>query len=64
MISTLFPQNIRGWGVPSVVHCVVYFAGSEAPFLYMTFMYYDTTFCTYILMKNTYDDRLLFYLHV
>ena len=40
---------------------VVYFGGSEAPLLYMTLMYYDTTFWTYILMKNNYDDRLVFY---
>ena len=43
---------------------VVYFGGSEAPFLYMTLMYYDTTFWTFILVKNTYDDWLIFYLHV
>ena len=43
---------------------VLYFGGLEAPFLYMTLMYYDTTLWTYVLMKNTYDDRLLFYLHV
>ena len=41
---------------------VVYFGGSEAPILYMTLMYYDITFLD--LMKNIYDDRLLFYLHV
>ena len=41
---------------------VVYFGGLEAPILYMTLMYYDITILE--LMKNIYDDRLLFYLHV
>ena len=34
---------------------VVYFGGSEAPFLYMTLMYQDTTFWTYV-NEITYDD--------
>ena len=39
---------------------VVYFGGSEAPFLYMKLCIMTPHFWTYILMKNTYDDRYLF----
>ena len=57
------PHNQR-LGVYFLYDRVVYIGGLEAPFLYMKLMYYDTTFWTYILMKNTCDDQLLFYLHV
>ena len=62
MISTLLHLRLRDLGVHFLYDRVVYFGGSEAPILYMTLMYYDVTFLD--LMKNIYDDRLLFYLHV
>ena len=43
---------------------VVYIDGSKAPFLYLTLMYNDTTFLDIYFNENTYDDRLLSYLHV
>ena len=62
MISTLLHLRLRDLGVYFLYDHVVYFGGSEAPILYMKLMYYDVTFL--YLMKNIYDDRLLFYLHV
>ena len=44
MIDTLLHLRFRDLGVYFLYDCVVYFGGSEAPFLYMKFMYYDTTF--------------------
>ena len=62
MIRTPLLLRIRDLNVFILYDRVLCFGGLEAPISYMTLMYYDATF--FDLMKNIYDDRLLFYLHV
>ena len=63
MTSTLVLPRIRGMDVLFIVWLCSIYWWLESPIFVYDIMYYEITFWTHILMKNSYDDRL-FYLHV